>query len=338
MKKTLALALVEVHLKRVVIRCRIAPVLGDIGIAFVGDQRGVGGALGGGQSLIGDVQVEVNLVDVRLAQQVAAQIADIRNLGENAFGQLALHTHADLFGVAVDHRRVDGGDIAVGREHTRGAAGVGEVTVLKLRKQQDGRNVHLREDHVALRTREEHAVAAADHRLAGDRVRKAEARREHVLRLEKSARSAGRNRGEQRAGAAGDAAHLGLRNAIARADQAVIEVAGAGHHGTGGGDGDGLRRVVQHGDEIGHVVGLRVPGLQPFPADAEIQAELAVHSPTVLEERAGLREAEKSHGVGAGFTVGTEVAEQRIGQELPVVLLFPLLLKVRLPVYDERPF
>ena len=80
-EKDVALALVEVHLKSVVIRCGIAPVLGDVGIALIRNQRGVGGALGSGQSRIRGVEVERNLVDVGLAQQMPAQVADIGNLG-----------------------------------------------------------------------------------------------------------------------------------------------------------------------------------------------------------------------------------------------------------------
>ena len=69
----------------------------------------------------------------QLAQQVAAQIADIRNLRENALRQLALHAHAELFGVAVDDVRIDRGDVPVRRQYAGRATRVGQVAVFKLR-------------------------------------------------------------------------------------------------------------------------------------------------------------------------------------------------------------
>ena len=77
------------------------PALAQMGRGGGGGGPHVGGGGGGGVHVgggggIGGVQIERDLVDIRLAQKVAAQIADVGDFGEHALRQLALYAQAEL--------------------------------------------------------------------------------------------------------------------------------------------------------------------------------------------------------------------------------------------------
>ena len=101
-----------------------------------------------------------------------------------------------------------------------------------------------------------------------------------------------------------------------RADESVEGIAGARDDLARGGDGDRVGRIVVGGIEVAVVVALRIERQDVLPADAELEAQVAGGLPGVLDEDFGLGEAEVADGVGAGFLIALEVAEQGVGERV----------------------
>ena len=301
-------ALGQVDLERVVVAVGVAAVLVDGAEAHVRVEVGaVGGGCGrgGGCRLIacrdcGDAWK----VNVRLAEEVVAYVADIGGLHQEPHGQLLLDAKAVLVDVGVLEVGVDGGDGALEPGVIGGAAAdVVQVGVVELDVLQKGLQVDLTEADVAFRAVVEDAEAAAHGGLSIGGVGEAEPWTESAVHGVEAARCAV---GNERKGSGVDIQHAyGLvgGNTGTGANQAVERIAGARHDFAGGGDSDGVGWVVDCGTEVGIVVALGIERLNVLPAHAELDTERARGLPGVLREDLGLREAEVTDGIGAGLCV-----------------------------------
>ena len=101
---------------------------------------------------------------------------------------------------------------------------------------------------------------------------------------------------------------------LARAEESVVAVTGAGHQRAVRVDRDRLRGVVGAGVERRQVVALGVGRVVVRVAQAHLDAEVRRDAPTVGHERLDLPEAEEADRVELRLAVGAEVAEQRVGE------------------------
>ena len=96
---------------------------------------------------------------------MASQIPDVRHLGQHPPGQFPLYAKAILLRVTVHDVRIDRREVAVRRKHSPGAVGIRQVAIFYLGELENGRNVELRENHIALGAVVEDAITAAEDRL-----------------------------------------------------------------------------------------------------------------------------------------------------------------------------
>ncbi len=179
-----------------------------------------------------------------------------------------------------------------------------------------GRQVQLREDHVAFRLVVEQADAAADHRGIVDGVREAEARHEQVLRVVEAAR---RPEGNARVVAGReqlDAPALILGDLVAGDHQPVEPVADARHQQAVVLHPHRLRRVVAVRVEVHEVVALGVGRRRVLVADAGLDRQVLAHAPGVGHEPLVGGEPEEADRIRRRLVVGAEVAEQDVGQRV----------------------
>ena len=156
----------------------------------------------GNQLLLATSDVEAREVDVRLAQQVAHQLAGVSHAQERALRQLALHRQV----VIVDHRhlqvRVDGVDAAQHALRGSGAA-ARDCPDCRFHRRPNPRRAECAVcEKIRLPCTRSYSVreAAAHRRLAvAERAPgEAEARHEEVVRIVEAARRDRGNRGQQR--------------------------------------------------------------------------------------------------------------------------------------------
>src|SRR6185503_1482865 len=114
----------------------------------------------------------------------------------------------------------------------------------------------------------------------------------------KSARRSGRHSEHSRTVAAWHSSELFGRHTVTGAHEAVETIATLGRIDVSVRENrDRLRRIVTRRIEVREVVRLRIDRLAKLVAHAELEAQLAIHFPTVCDECFGLRETEKAHRI-----------------------------------------
>ena len=138
-----------------------------------------------------------------------------------------------------------------------------------------------------------------------------------MLRLIKPAGRAGRHRQHVGAVIRGDIPDLGIRHAVARADQPVKPVGPRRYRvNARPADRDRPGRVVKRRVEIGDIVSAGIERRAKLVADAELEAQSFIYAPAVGNERLVLLEPEKADRIVGEFAVGPEIPEQHIADHL----------------------
>src|SRR5713226_219561 len=277
---------------------------------------------------------ERDRIYIRLADQVPSLIADVGRLDEEAARQLPLHTQAEVHRIRYAEIRIYRADAAEWRQRrSRATRWIRDVAVLKLRLGNKRRQVNLRKNQVALDLVVEHAEAPTNGSLAviERRVGKAKSRPQLVCRPIKATRCSGRN-GREDSSAGADSSDLIRRNAAAGAHQSIEPISTFGRINVAAGtdDGDRLGRIIKARIKVRHVVLLGVGRRIVIEARAKLQAQLRSYLPTVRPKRLNLIEAEKSNRIIIRFIVRTKVPSSASANALPVVLVLPPVLKLRL--------
>src|SRR6185503_16179544 len=131
------------------------------------------------------------------------------------------------------------------------------------------------------------------------------------------ARCAYRHGQHRRTVAAWHASEFFRRHTIARPNEPVETIAASGRVDVSIRENrHRLRRVVTRRIEVREIVRLRVDWLTELVSHAELETQLAIHFPTVRDERFRLREAEKAHRIESLFAVSSKISEQCVRERV----------------------